>query len=1049
MRSDNFKNGRISSFSGRRRLFYVGAFAALAISLACGLFFAAGQGVATKASASEGHRYSSEHNDVRMLTYALNFRSAHNFALYADDGVVDNGNTIVRGNVGRDHGQNRGLRAENVRGHIEEPGNGLNARQVKEDLAMALSALRQLPCTNIQETDLGGNTFGPGTYCLASPSLAGQMLLDGDGNPNSIFIFRIKGGFETAPESMVSLVNGARASNAFFVADGDINIGSGSEINAGLIADGNVKIDANSNVGSKVLSLGARVTTVDSGVGDGTGFVEVCKQQRAGTTGLEGRIFTFNIGGIIRTVPVGQCSAPVEVAAGPVVISESQAQVNYRLFDVTSNVAGSIIARNLPAGQATVNVRAGTIANETIVTFINEFAIVGVVEICKRAVPGDPDVAGFFDFTIDAITGVVFTVPVGQCTGPITVFAPTTGGSPTATIRVTELAEPGFTLESATTFPASRFISLTLNQGVSNDGSGTIFANPGGGFATVTMQQGGTAVQTTVNFFNRTNPGQLKICKVAGPGIPEGTVFTFEVRGQSGPGAGDPVIRTVSVPAGPAAQGGFCTFVAGTFVIGSPILITETGPTTAGSPAGEVRVASIISSSGFSPAPATVQGITVNPNPDLLGRRAVVPMRAETTVVGFTNFVFRPAVLKVCKIAGPGVAVGTPFTFNITATQPNVPSLPAAITVQAGPAAQGGFCQFVNGPYPATAEFPGVGTFNIGSTVTAVETAVAGTAVTAITSPTGTVTGVNLATRTGSLAIAANVNELVFTNAAVVPPAAGFGNVRADFDADGMSNLAIFNAGSWTIRASGGNRTSTTTTMGATGDIMVPGDYDGDNKTDLAIYRNGTWLIQRSSNGSPISVAWGLPGDRPVAADYDGDGKTDIAAYRPSTGQWLIIRSTNGQYEVTTWGNSNDLTVQGDYDGDHKTDIAVYRPSNGTWYVLKSSGGGFAAPWGLTGDRPVQADYDGDGKVDISVYRPSTGTWFIYRSSDNGFDMVQWGNSTDIPVPGDYDHDGRYDMAQYRSNSGMWYILLSSGGYMAEQLGGSPGDEPVEARYIP
>ena len=112
------------------------------------------------------------------------------------------------------------------------------------------------------------------------------------------------------------------------------------------------------------------------------------------------------------------------------------------------------------------------------------------------------------------------------------------------------------------------------------------FINPGGGVADIDVLEGGTASQTTVNFFNRANPARLKVCKIAGPGIPEGTPFTFEIRGtvRSTPtviAPGVQVTRFLTVPAGPAAQGGFCDFVRETdgtfttFVIGTPMRLTK------------------------------------------------------------------------------------------------------------------------------------------------------------------------------------------------------------------------------------------------------------------------------------------------------------------------------------------------------------------------------------------------------------------------------------------------------------------------------------------
>ena len=60
--------------------------------------------------------------------------------------------------------------------------------------------------------------------------------------------------------------------------------------------------------------------------------------------------------------------------------------------------------------------------------------------------------------------------------------------------------------------------------------------------------------------------GQLKVCKVAGSGVVEGTLFTFRVNG-----------RNYNVPAGPADRNGFCV-LAGQYPVNSEITIEEVIP---------------------------------------------------------------------------------------------------------------------------------------------------------------------------------------------------------------------------------------------------------------------------------------------------------------------------------------------------------------------------------------------------------------------------------------------------------------------------------------
>ena len=56
-------------------------------------------------------------------------------------------------------------------------------------------------------------------------------------------------------------------------------------------------------------------------------------------------------------------------------------------------------------------------------------------------------------------------------------------------------------------------------------------------------------------------------------------------------------------------------------------------------------------------------------------------------------------------------------------------------------------------------------------------------------------------------------------------------------------------------------------------------DYDGDGKSDLAVYNAGYWSIYSLVNGMILNNggAWGGADSITVPGDYDGDGKADLA----------------------------------------------------------------------------------------------------------------------------------------------------------------------------
>ena len=100
------------------------------------------------------------------------------------------------------------------------------------------------------------------------------------------------------------------------------------------------------------------------------GFVQVCKVAGAGVA--VGTMFNFTVGGspipsvAAGAAPGGTCSAPVQVTAGAVAITETLPAGTVLTGVSTLPSAALLVSSNLAAGTATVTVNAG---GQTIVTF--------------------------------------------------------------------------------------------------------------------------------------------------------------------------------------------------------------------------------------------------------------------------------------------------------------------------------------------------------------------------------------------------------------------------------------------------------------------------------------------------------------------------------------------------------------------------------------------------------------------------------------------------------------------------------------------------------
>ncbi len=104
--------------------------------------------------------------------------------------------------------------------------------------------------------DVAGLTLLPGLHSdAAALSNTGILTLDGGGNPNSIFVFKIGGALTMAAGASVKLVNGASAANVFWQVNGAGAIGAGDTFAGTLMAHDAIAMGAGTLVNGRALAL--------------------------------------------------------------------------------------------------------------------------------------------------------------------------------------------------------------------------------------------------------------------------------------------------------------------------------------------------------------------------------------------------------------------------------------------------------------------------------------------------------------------------------------------------------------------------------------------------------------------------------------------------------------------------------------------------------------------------------------------------------------------------------------------------------------------------
>ena len=261
---------------------------------------------------------------------------------------------------------------------------------------------------------------------------------------------------------------------------------------------------------------------------------------------------------------------------------------------------------------AAARVRATVASATTRVTFTNRSK--PVLRVCKVAGPGiaTGQVFRLVATEINGNSGATLDVPAGECRDAVL---------SEASYQVTESGTlAGISVSSITCAPIARCTN----------------ANPAIPVVNVTVVRG----ITTVTFTNRSTLGVLRFCKVAGTGISTGREFGMTAGGINLNGrVGEPTTASLQVPAGDCRD---ATLLEGLYDVREIV------------PAGV--------------AVSTITCNLANRCSDVstaLGLLKAQVVGATTTTVTFTNR-STLGTLRLCKVAGAGIASGRVFDFFAT-----------------------------------------------------------------------------------------------------------------------------------------------------------------------------------------------------------------------------------------------------------------------------------------------------------------------------------------------------------------------------------------------
>ncbi len=196
------------------------------------------------------------------LATAPTLGTAASFAVLAGSAVTNTGPTLVSGNLGVSPGSAiSGFPPGVVIGGSKHAGDAV-AAQAQSDALTAYNNLAGQPCNfDLTGQDLGGKTLTSGVYCFSSSAqLTGPLTLNGQGDPNSVFIFQIGSTLTTASASSVLLTNLAQPCNVFWQVGSSATLGTDTTFVGNILALTSITLTTSTRINGRALAHNGAVT---------------------------------------------------------------------------------------------------------------------------------------------------------------------------------------------------------------------------------------------------------------------------------------------------------------------------------------------------------------------------------------------------------------------------------------------------------------------------------------------------------------------------------------------------------------------------------------------------------------------------------------------------------------------------------------------------------------------------------------------------------------------------------------------------------------------
>lgn len=198
---------------------------------------------------------------VQAAEATIKMGTTSNFAILSGETITNTGSTIIKGDVGLHPGiAFPGKTDVTLTGSLHL--NDEVALTAKNDLITAYNDAAGRSVTKTIPSELGGQTLTPGVYTSIEKDflLNGILTLDGQGDPNAVFIFQTDSTLITGSGSSVLFEDAATACGVFWKVGSSATIGTNSKFAGSILAMTSISLQTGAKVRGQLLARNGSVT---------------------------------------------------------------------------------------------------------------------------------------------------------------------------------------------------------------------------------------------------------------------------------------------------------------------------------------------------------------------------------------------------------------------------------------------------------------------------------------------------------------------------------------------------------------------------------------------------------------------------------------------------------------------------------------------------------------------------------------------------------------------------------------------------------------------